>query len=79
MDTIVTLASEQSRTGPANARSPLLALPVPEAVQAFLTGLQAGHPSRPSLKFGFEVPKHLLMVRHHGVQCKHVANQSRQT
>jgi hypothetical protein len=24
----------------------------------------------PNLKLGFEVPKHLLMSLHHGVQCK---------
>jgi DNA-directed RNA polymerase subunit RPC12/RpoP len=32
-------------------------------------------PSRPSLKIGFEAPKHLLMSQHHGVQCK-VCGQS---
>jgi hypothetical protein len=32
-------------------------------------------PSRPILKIGFELPKHLLMARHHGVQCK-VCGQS---
>jgi hypothetical protein len=75
----VTPGRERPRTGLATVGSPHLPDAVPKAARALWTTskcAQAVGPSRSSLKIGFEVPKHLLMTRHQGVQSKPVANRS---